>query len=176
MEDKVNKIITVIEKHLELEPGVIHTKSRKTHIVTGRQLAHYTLKDLMGKVLSDETIGYLVGNKDRTTVIHSVKVFKNILETEKYYKQKYNDIMKEIEVYDFLECINKEAEKPESKRFKMKTLFNYHLNLYQDFNKLSFYIGASHSNDDEHNWIFGITFMFWGFEYSWNSRNIFKRK
>lgn len=72
--------------------------------------------------------------------------------------------------HDILKSILKSSETEESKRFKMKTLFNYHLSLYQDFNKFSFTVGFSHSNDDEHNCIIMFNIMFWGFEYSWNSR------
>jgi hypothetical protein len=71
---------------------------------------------------------------------------------------------------DLLETIKNDIQKPEHKRFKLWSYFNYHLTLYQDFNAFNVQFLVSHSNDDEHNWIVGLHLLFWGVEYSWNSR------
>jgi len=73
---------------------------------------------------------------------------------------------------DLLEYIIKEENSPESRRFKMKTCLNYHLALYQDFNKIDFGISVGVSECEEHNWLMNISILFWAIEISWNGRSI----
>jgi hypothetical protein len=46
----------------------------------------YTLKD----------IGIFLNNRDHTTVMHSISVFKNLYETDDLFKQKFNNILNHI--------------------------------------------------------------------------------
>jgi len=59
---------------------------------------------------------------------------------------------------------------PTQKRFKMWMFFDFHLHLYQDFNGCKFEIGIQRDNDNQYNWMFYSHFIFWGIDYSWNSR------
>jgi len=77
---------------------------------------------------------------------------------------------------EFLNILEIRTNTPEFRKFNMWDYYKGHIVLYQDFNKCSFYLGISHSNDDEYNWIFGFTFMFWGIEIMWNGRNYFRSK
>ena len=78
---------------------------------------------------------------------------------------------------DLMDYINEQIKSPEQRRFKMVTLFDYHLSLYQDFNRFNFQFIISKSDCDEYNWFIGLFVAFWGFEFSWNGRkNLLKKK
>lgn len=79
-------------------------KTRKVEYVWPRQLCHFFIRFLYPKV-SDATIGLHCGNMDRTTVLHSIKVVNNSIETDGikcaqvYELAKTFECEKEIELY-----------------------------------------------------------------------------
>lgn len=73
--------------------------------------------------------------------------------------------MKELDTIEDL--INSKT----SRRFKMRSFFNWHLNVYQDFNGLKFEFSVLNDDDNQYNWIISLHFIFWGLDYSWNSRS-----
>lgn len=43
-----------------------------------------------------KTIGGFLGNRDHTTVIHNVRTFHNLIDTDELYREKYNKIANKI--------------------------------------------------------------------------------
>jgi len=65
----------------------------------------YTLKD----------IGIFLNNRDHSTVMHSVSVFKNLYQTDELFKQKFNNILNHIKQKHespIMEHFNKVWSKP----------------------------------------------------------------
>lgn len=60
--------------------------------VLPRQIIHYFYRYFTKKTLKE--IGWLVGKKDYTTVLHSVKVIENYIETDKQIRSLINRIEK----------------------------------------------------------------------------------
>jgi hypothetical protein len=71
----------------------LSSKLRIREIVELRQMFCYIARSIG---FSLKTIGQFLGNRDHTTVIHNVRTFHNLVETEEVYKEKYNKILKKI--------------------------------------------------------------------------------
>lgn len=63
-----------------IKPEDIHANTRRSEIVLARQLAHYIAKHNTKLTLRE--IGYQIGRKDHTTVLHSIKVIDDYLTVE----------------------------------------------------------------------------------------------
>lgn len=68
-------------------------KSRTRELVELRQI-FCQIARVMG--FSLKNIGVHLGNRDHTTVIHSLKAFNNLTETDPVYREKYNNIIDKI--------------------------------------------------------------------------------
>lgn len=75
--------------------------------------------------------------------------------------------MNQEEIDTLVKSIINQEQKPEMKRFKMKTLMDGRLMLIQDFNKFEISLSVSRSNDDEFPWLMHFNILFWGFELMW---------
>jgi len=71
----------------------IKDKVRKRQIVEIRQLSHYFVRKYTK--LSYANIGILIGNKNRVTVMHSIKQVNNLKDFDKSFNKRY----KELEAY-----------------------------------------------------------------------------
>lgn len=71
----------------------LSTKARYREIVELRQMFCFIARN-MGFSLT--AIGQFLGNRDHTTVIHNIKTFHNIVDTDDIYKEKYNRISTKI--------------------------------------------------------------------------------
>lgn len=62
-------------------------KTRKREIVEARQIAMYLAKRNTKETLSE--IGFNIGRKDHTTVIHACKTVENLIETDHGFREKW---------------------------------------------------------------------------------------
>jgi hypothetical protein len=74
-------------------PTELHTKLRKKELVELRVIFSFIAKS-MGYVLSD--IGDILGKQDHTTVIHSVRNFKDWISIDPAFRDKYNLVLNHI--------------------------------------------------------------------------------
>lgn len=70
-------IIRVVSEHFKVTPAQLKNDRRFRNIVTARQIAMYLVKKHTDYSLKD--IGDLFGNRDHTTVIHSVGKVEDFL-------------------------------------------------------------------------------------------------
>ncbi|SMN14805.1 Chromosomal replication initiator protein DnaA [uncultured Candidatus Thioglobus sp.] len=87
----VNDIQKVVSKHYALTISDLTSKSRKQHTVLARQMAIYICHELSS--LSLNKIGKQFGNRDHSTVIHTIKKIKEKLLESTEIKNDY-DIIK----------------------------------------------------------------------------------
>lgn len=92
--DTLNKLFAI---HLPYFKS-IGSSSRKREIVQDRQICHYLVKEKTKISLSE--IGLKFGNKDHTTVIHSIKTINNLKDIDPYFKLKIGIIKKEFKAYN----------------------------------------------------------------------------
>jgi hypothetical protein len=90
-------IVDIVAKSLDMDPKLIHKKSRKREIVEARQMCMTYAKNLTTCSLAK--IGLNIGGKDHATVLHSVKTVNNLIETDSGYKARYDMILNNILSY-----------------------------------------------------------------------------
>ena len=73
----------------------IQIKNRRQSVIFGRKAAAYILKKYTQLSLNE--IAKHIGVGDHTTVIYNIKTAVNLMYTEKWYKEKIDEIEKEIE-------------------------------------------------------------------------------
>ena len=73
----------------------IQIKNRSQSVIFGRKAAAYILKKY--SQLSLNEIAKHIGVGDHTTVIYNIKTAENLMDTEEWYKEKIDEIEKEIE-------------------------------------------------------------------------------
>jgi chromosomal replication initiator protein len=70
-------------------------QTRRKKVVFARHAACFFLREYTKMTLED--IANSLGNKDHSTVINSIKVFKNLVETDDDYKNKIENIRLDLE-------------------------------------------------------------------------------
>lgn len=73
----------------------LHANTRKREYVLPRQIAMYFCKKLTK--LSFREIGENIGNKDHATVIFAIKTIKNLIETNRQFRNQINELEKLIQ-------------------------------------------------------------------------------
>jgi hypothetical protein len=68
----------------------LYSKTRLRQVVMARQLCMTVLKEFSGMSLSQ--IGSRYGDKDHSTVIHSIRTVKNLYATDKAYRAKVDEV------------------------------------------------------------------------------------
>ena len=71
-------------KYFDLDPELIHSKSKKQEISQARQIAMYLSRKYTDKSYSN--IGEMIGKRDHATVLHACKTVGNWIETDKKFK------------------------------------------------------------------------------------------
>jgi chromosomal replication initiation ATPase DnaA len=73
----------------------IQIKNRSQSVIFGRKAAAYILKKYTQLSLNE--IAKYIGVGDHTTAIYNIKTAENLMQTEQWYKEKVDEIEKEIE-------------------------------------------------------------------------------
>jgi cystathionine beta-lyase/cystathionine gamma-synthase len=80
-------LLNIIKMETRLD---LKNKTRRREYVDARAIAFYILKSEMN--MSLEAIGR-VFNKNHATVLHGIRLFYNLIETDKAFKNKFNKIL-----------------------------------------------------------------------------------
>lgn len=75
----------------------VFSKSRKANIVEVRQIAMYLAHKFTK--LSTSKIGILIGNRNHTTVIHSISVVESLTATDAKFRDKVEEIEKNVKLH-----------------------------------------------------------------------------
>jgi chromosomal replication initiator protein len=92
----VDDIIDRVCRHYEVTPAMVKGKSRKQEIVLARQLSMY-LADKYTNIPATR-IGKLVGNRDHSTVLHSISKIAEKLTKDKIFALEVEKVMKALKV------------------------------------------------------------------------------
>jgi chromosomal replication initiator protein len=88
------QIFEIVGKDYGLTKEQIISRSRKRECVESRHLIAYILKRKTR--LSLAKIGEMVGGKDHTTIIHSVKTFENIFDTDSVFRERCENVFAKV--------------------------------------------------------------------------------
>ncbi len=89
-EISASKILERVSNFFNISIENIQSKSRKREIVQARQVATYFTKQMTK--LSLVSIGYKIGKRDHSTVLHSFKTVKNLIQVDEEFKNKMEKI------------------------------------------------------------------------------------
>lgn len=87
-------ILEIISEYCGVTPEQVLSRSRKGTIVEARHIYCSIMKKEFGYTF--ESVGEMVGGRDHTTAIHSLRTHQNRCETEPEYKKHIELIINEI--------------------------------------------------------------------------------
>ena len=109
MEERLNKIaingqITIeqvrasVSAFFGLSENDFERKTRNREIVMMRQCAHVIAK--LTTKMSLSYIGIKIGNKDHSTVLHSIKTVKNLYDTDRVFRLDFKQLLDDFKCAD----------------------------------------------------------------------------
>jgi chromosomal replication initiator protein len=90
----VESIKAIVANHYNLPVEVLDSQSRKHHITLARQFAMYFIKKLLKMSLKE--IGKNFGNRDHSTVLHSIQIIENYLQFDRVVRKSYEVIISSL--------------------------------------------------------------------------------
>ena len=90
----IEKIKWVVADHCKISIFDYDKKSRLPKYVKARQIAHFFSRLLTD--LSTTQIGQSIGNKDHSTIIHSIKTVNNLRSVDKCYDAEIKEIERRL--------------------------------------------------------------------------------
>jgi chromosomal replication initiator protein len=94
--NKPLKIISLVCAKMNVTVDELKSKSRLRRIVYPKQVIMYLLRKKC--MMTYMEIGRLMGNRDHTTVIHSIQNVKDLMSVDSLIKDEVNDMEELIEV------------------------------------------------------------------------------
>ncbi|MDD2562860.1 MAG: chromosomal replication initiator protein DnaA [Salinivirgaceae bacterium] len=88
----MDSIQNTVCSHFKITLEELKSKTRRREIVQARQIAMYFAKSLTKESLA--TIGTNIGGKDHATVLHACKTIKNLMETDRHFRENVQEIEK----------------------------------------------------------------------------------
>ena len=95
-EISIDFIQKVVCDYFSIPIDVLNSKTRKREIVQARQLAMFFSKEHTKSSLA--TIGHYCGKKDHATVLHAVRTVRDLIDTDRQFKQYYKELDKKIRI------------------------------------------------------------------------------
>jgi chromosomal replication initiation ATPase DnaA len=97
-------IINTVCQAYKISFVTLTTKCRKREIVESRQVLQCLLK--IGTKLTLAGVGWMIGEKDHATVMHSIRTVKNLFQTNRPYRERLTNIMKMAGIEDKIEYLS----------------------------------------------------------------------
>jgi chromosomal replication initiator protein len=91
-----DEILQIVANECSISVADIVDKTRKIEVVNGRFMFCGIMKEYFGYSL--KKIGEFVGNRDHTTIMHSIKEYKNRYQNEERYRFLVNNVYEKIGV------------------------------------------------------------------------------
>jgi len=95
-EISIDYIKKVVCSYYNIHPDMLQQNTRKREIVQARQIAMYFSKNLTKSSLN--IIGMQIGGKDHATVLHAYRTVKNLMETDKSFRQQIEEIERKLRI------------------------------------------------------------------------------
>jgi chromosomal replication initiator protein len=89
-----DEILQIVAYECSVSVADIIDKTRKTEVVNGRFIFCGIMKEYFGYSL--KKIGEFVGNRDHSTIMHSIKEYKNRYQNEEHYRMLVNNVYNKI--------------------------------------------------------------------------------
>lgn len=89
----IGEVVVVCSDVFNIGAGLIIGRTRNKFAVFARNAAvalSFETLEKNGKKTSDAKVGYEFGNRDHATILHSKRTFRNLYETDRWYRDKVN--------------------------------------------------------------------------------------
>ena len=94
-ENRVEELImNTAATHFNITSKGLISKSRKQEYVNARNVVSYVLRAQYG--LPYSRIGNILGGKNHATVMHGIKVFKDLYPTDRFYRERCDLVFRHI--------------------------------------------------------------------------------
>lgn len=80
-------------KAFNITQNDINSKGRKEHVVKARHIVGYICRTLMANSISYGFIGGKMGGKNHATILHGVRVCRDLMDTDKVFKSTVEQIL-----------------------------------------------------------------------------------
>lgn len=77
---KIRKIYGIVCDYYKLPMNMVDSKCKLTPLKQARQVAHYVCREVLDKKIPLAAIGVIIGGKDHSSVLHSVRVIRSQVE------------------------------------------------------------------------------------------------
>ncbi|MCZ2101753.1 MAG: chromosomal replication initiator protein DnaA [Chitinophagales bacterium] len=94
-EVSVENIKALVATHFNIPVETLQSKTRLRDIVVARQLSMYLAKNYTNNSL--KSIGASFGGRDHSTVLHSLKTVRDMMDTDQSFKEKVNYLVKKVQ-------------------------------------------------------------------------------
>lgn len=92
----IDDILEHVCRHYEVTPNDVKGKSRKREVVVPRQLSMYLAKKYTNMPVS--RIGKLIGSRDHSTVLHSIELIEETINSNKSFAQEVKEIERNLDI------------------------------------------------------------------------------
>jgi len=92
----VDDILEHVCSFYGVSPNDVKGKSRKREVVVPRQLSMYLTKKYTNLPIS--RIGKLIGSRDHSTVLHSIALIEETINTNKAFAKEVKDIERNLDI------------------------------------------------------------------------------
>lgn len=90
----IEQIISTVSKFFNIDPSLIHSKSRKKEVVQARHFAMFLAKEYTD--YSTPKIGKFIGDRNHSTVLHACKTVKHQCEVDKNYRSEMDSVKESL--------------------------------------------------------------------------------
>lgn len=94
-EVSVENIKALVAAHFNIPVEKLQSKTRLRDVVVARQLSMYLAKNYTNDSL--KAIGASFGGRDHSTVLHSLKTVRDMMDTDQAFKEKVNYLVKKVQ-------------------------------------------------------------------------------
>ena len=88
----IERILNIVTEEFGVTVSEIQGKKRDRRIIDARQIVCHVMVVMMRLTLK-YTGTYALGGRDHTTVIHSIRMFRNVYETDEEYREKADRVI-----------------------------------------------------------------------------------
>ncbi len=92
----VDMIQEIVARELDLPRDLIISKTRKKEVVRARHIAMYLTTEYT--ILTQKTIGLHFGGRNHATIIHAVKVVKELMKSDSCVRELIAKIRRDIDI------------------------------------------------------------------------------
>lgn len=89
----IDRVQNLVCEYFGIDQHRLHEKTKKREIVQVRQLAMYLCRELD---YTHKAIGLQFGGRDHSTVVHAIKSVNNLIETDRNYRNRVDDLRRKV--------------------------------------------------------------------------------